>query len=210
MIDPSHFTLFLLAALVLAVTPGPGILYVLARSLAGGRREGVFSSLGTLLGGLVHVVAAAAGLSTILATSALAFRMVKYAGAGYLIFLGVRMILTRGQRNRLQPTVAARGNVLLQGIATEVLNPKTALFFISFIPQFLDPKRGAAFGQFVLLGSVSVFLNSTADIVVALTAGTLGRRLLSSARARKRQRAFAGTAMIALGTYALLADADPH
>ena len=130
MLEPHKFVLFLTAALLLAVAPGPGMLYVLARSLAGGRREGVLSSLGTFVGGMVHVLAAAAGVSVVLARSAAAFSTVKYAGAAYLCFLGVRMILgARRDEDELPAEEARRGrNPFWQGIATEVLNPKTALF----------------------------------------------------------------------------------
>ena len=134
MIDPTRLLLFLTAAVLLAVAPGPGMLYVLARSLAGGRREGVLSAFGTFLGGMVHVFAAALGVSVILARSALAFATVKYAGAGYLCFLGVRMILdARKQKDcpdEFPEAIHARPrNPLWQGVATEVLNPKTALEF---------------------------------------------------------------------------------
>src|SRR6202023_2421961 len=143
MFDFTKVFLFLTAAVLLAVAPGPGMLYVLARSLAGGKREGVLSALGTFLGGMVHVFAAALGVSVILARSALAFSTVKYVGAAYLCFLGVRMILeTRKQEKFSTPdvpaaTFVAARNPLWQGVATEVLYPKTALFFLSFIPHFV-------------------------------------------------------------------------
>src|SRR5580704_5406146 len=171
MFDSPRLFLFLTAALLLAVAPGPGMLYVLARSLAGGKREGVLSALGTFLGGMVHVFAAALGVSVILARSALAFSTVKYAGAAYLCFLGVKMILdARGDARKdvreqepssaddfPQAAVAAR-NPLWQGVATEVLNPKTALFFLSFIPQFVNRSAAHVFFQFVALGTASVIL----------------------------------------------------
>src|SRR4029077_14265525 len=140
--------LFLVAALVLAATPGPGIFYVLARTLAGGRREGILSSLGTFAGGLVHVFAAALGVSAILAASALAFHTVKYAGAAYLVWLGIRMIRTRNAEMNVVTAPPSPG-AFRQGILTEALNPKTALFFLSFIPQFIAPERGYVFWQFV-------------------------------------------------------------
>src|SRR5579864_7758142 len=189
MVDSSKLALFLTAALLLAVAPGPGMLYVLARSLAGGRREGVLSALGTFVGGMVHVLAAAAGISVVLARSAMAFATVKYAGAAYLCFLGVRMILAArrdGDEIRIDSLPRAR-NPFWQGITTEVLNPKTALFFLSFIPQFVDPKAGAAW-QFLLLGTISVFLNTSADVIVALFAGPIGKNLLASPRMRRNQR----------------------
>ena len=198
-----HFSLFLAAAFLLAITPGPGIFYVLARSLAGGRREGMLSSLGTFLGGFVHVVAAALGISAILAASAVAFSAVKYAGAAYLIYLGIRMIQSRNQE--LIEPVAATGNAFSQGILTEVLNPKTALFFLSFIPQFIVQSHNV-FGQFLLLGTISVTLNTSADLLVAFFAGPLGQRLKDSARFRRRQRTASGLAMIGLGAWVAVGD----
>ena len=192
--------IFLGAALVLAVTPGPGIFYVLARSLRGGRREGVLSAAGTFLGGLVHVAAAAFGLSAILAASAIAFETVRYAGAAYLIYLGIRMIRSRDQEAALEDAGATR-DTFLQGVTTEVLNPKTALFFLSFIPQFVSVRQGHVAAQFLMLGAISVTLNTCADLVVAWFAGPLGARMKRSATLRKRQRSASGVAMIGLGVY---------
>lgn len=206
MLDPQTLLLFLTAALVLAVTPGPGIFYVLARSLAGGRREGVLSSLGTFVGGLVHVVAAALGVSAVLAASAVAFAIVKYAGAAYLIWLGAQMIRSRDVPVDAETDAAPRRNAFAQGITTEVLNPKTALFFLSFIPQFIHADRGHVLLQFLVLGTISVTLNTTADLVVAYFAGPIGYRLRHSARFRRRQRTASGVAMIGLGTYVAIAD----
>jgi threonine/homoserine/homoserine lactone efflux protein len=203
MMDSARLIVFLSAALLLAVAPGPGMLYVLARTLAGGRREGLLSSLGTFLGGMVHVVAAAAGVSIILAKSALAFATVKYLGAAYLCFLGVRMILDARKDSAHVPAVEvpARRNPFWQGVATEVLNPKTALFFLSFIPQFVNRTSGHVFLQFVVLGTVSVTLNTAADLVVTMLAGPLGQRIRGSARFRRRQRTLTGAFMIGLGSY---------
>ena len=206
MIDPHHFLLFLAAAFVLAITPGPGIFYVLARSLAGGRREGILSSLGTFIGGLFHVFAAALGISAILAASAIAFHTVKYAGAAYLVWLGIRMIRTRNSEMVVSALQPAAAGALRQGILTEVLNPKTALFFLSFIPQFIAPELGHVFLQFVVLGSLSVFLNTSADLLVVFLAAPLERKLKSSARFRRGQRVASGLGMITLGTYVALAD----
>jgi threonine/homoserine/homoserine lactone efflux protein len=200
MLELTTFVTYFSAALLLAVVPGPGMLYVLTRSLHGGRREGVQSSLGTAVGGSVHVVAAAFGLSAILAASSHVFTVVKYAGAAYLIYLGVRMLL-----EKLEPVTSAEvysaGNPFTQGIITEMLNPKTALFFLSFIPQFVDPSQGNITLQFMVLGSVSVFLNTSADLVVTFFAGPLGERLRSSQRWQRRQRVATGSAMIGLGVY---------
>jgi threonine/homoserine/homoserine lactone efflux protein len=205
MLDAHRFLLFFAAALVLAITPGPGIFYVLARSLAGGRREGVLSSFGTFVGGLFHVVAAALGVSAILAASAVAFHTVKYAGAAYLVWLGIRMIRTR---NAEMPAGAPppSQNAFRQGILTEALNPKTALFFLSFIPQFIAPERGHVFLQFVVLGALSVILNTTADLLVVLLAAPLERKLKTSAHFRRGQRVASGLGMICLGTYVAFSD----
>lgn len=226
MFESARLLLFLTAAVLLAIAPGPGMLYVLARSLAGGKREGVLSAFGTFLGGMVHVFAAALGVSIILAKSAAAFATVKYVGAAYLCFLGVRMILgarrdnarSEGVENET-PTSRAQNaretcpeqsrrmgrpslcNPLWQGVATEVLNPKTALFFLSFIPQFVNRVEGHVFLQFVVLGTVSVMLNTTADLIVIALAGPLGERIRSSAAFRRRQRTATGAIMIGLGTY---------
>jgi len=207
MVDPTHFLIFLSAAILLAIAPGPGMLYVLARTLAGGRREGLLSASGTFFGGMVHVIAAAAGVSIILAKSALAFATVKYLGAAYLGFLGVRMILDVRKEDAVPvEAVARRRNPLWQGVTTEVLNPKTALFFLSFIPQFVNRAGGHVFLQFVLLGTLSVALNTTADIVVTLLAGPLGQRIRGSERFRRRQRTLTGAVMIGLGTYLALGE----
>jgi len=210
MIDTGRFGLFLTAALLLAIAPGPGMLYVLARSLAGGRREGVLSSLGTFAGGMVHVLAAAAGVSVILARSAVAFTTVKYAGAAYLCFLGIRMILEARRDTGSLPAdaLAPVRNPFWQGIATEVLNPKTALFFLSFIPQFVDRQSGHVFWQFVMLGSISVSLNTSADLLVTMFAGPLGNKIRSSARFRRTQRTATGAIMIGLGTYLAASKAE--
>src|SRR5215475_9304486 len=205
MFDPHRFVLFLAAAMVLAVTPGPGIFYVLARTLAGGRREGFRSSFGTFFGGLFHVFAAALGVSAILAASAVAFQTVKYAGAAYLVWLGIRMILPRNEAMP-EKTEVPKGSAFQQGIFTEVLNPKTALFFLSFIPQFIAPAAGHVFLQFIVLGTISVTLNTTADLLVVLLAAPLERKLKHSATFRRRQRVASGLGMIGLGAYVAFAD----
>ncbi len=205
----SRLFVFLTAALILAVSPGPGMLYVLARSLRGGRREGIASSLGTCIGGLGHVVAASLGLSALLATSAVAFGVVKYAGAAYLIYLGVRTLVVRDAASTdLAATGGSTRHAVRQGIVTEALNPKTALFFLAFLPQFIDP-QAAAVPQFLLLGSISVLLNTSADIVVALVAGPIGERLSTSGRFRRGQRVASGGALVGLGMYVAVSGERP-
>jgi threonine/homoserine/homoserine lactone efflux protein len=208
MVDPTRLSVFLGAAILLAVAPGPGMLYVLARTLAGGRREGLLSAFGTFFGGMVHVFAAAAGVSIVLAKSAVAFATVKYLGAGYLCFLGARMILdARKKGEDVPPTgLLPERNPFWQGVTTEVLNPKTALFFLSFIPQFVNRGGGYVFAQFVLLGTISVVLNTSADIVVTMLAGPLGQRIRGSERFRRRQRTLTGAVMLGLGSYLAFRD----
>ena len=209
--ESARFLIFLSAAILLAIAPGPGMLYVLARALGGGRREGLLSALGTFFGGMVHVFAAAAGISIILARSAIAFATVKYLGAGYLCFLGIRMILSaRKSAGKDEPVSIAKlpqaRSPFWQGVLTEVLNPKTALFFLSFIPQFVDRAGTHIFLQFVLLGTISVALNTSADIIVTLLAGPIGQRIRGSARFRRRQQTLTGAVMIGLGTYLALGE----
>jgi threonine/homoserine/homoserine lactone efflux protein len=215
MFDFPRLAIFVSAAFLLAIAPGPGMLYVLARALAGGRGEGFLSALGTFVGGMVHVFAAAAGISIILAKSALAFATVKYLGAAYLCFLGIRMILDARKDKPVDLSEVQQGmqkegrrerNPFGQGILTEALNPKTALFFLSFIPQFVNRSSGHVFLQFVLLGTFSVALNTSADIVVTLLAGPFGEKIRNSVRFRRRQRTVTGAIMIGLGSYLALGD----
>lgn len=208
MIETHKLALFLSASVVLAATPGPGMLYVLSRTLAGGKREGILSSLGTFLGGMVHVVGAAAGLSVVLATSAVAFSVVKFAGAGYLIYLGIKMIASaeRDLGNSAVLPAQGKGSPFVQGVVTEVLNPKTALFFLSFIPQFVPRQSGHVFAGFVILGLISVVLNTAGDLVAVTLAAPLKALFTRSRTAQVRQRQTSGLAMIALGTYVAVSD----
>ena len=201
--DAATFVLFLVAASVVAVTPGPGIFYVLTRSLKGGRGEGIASTLGNSVGGLVHVAAAALGLSAVLMASATAFTVVKLVGAAYLFYLGVCTLLDRADHvdaPELAETARRHGDAFRQGVVVEALNPKTALFLLAFLPQFVNPEGGIA-AQILLLGCLSVSLNAAADLVVAYFAGPLGRKLRESARLRRQQRRFTGCALIGLGAY---------
>ncbi|PZX26186.1 putative membrane transport protein; LysE type translocator [Cupriavidus phytorum] len=196
---------FLVAAVVLAITPGPAIAYVVARTVAGGRSEGLASCLGTGLGGLLHVLAAAAGLSLVIAQSAVAFSVLKYLGAAYLVYLGVRM-LVRKDPPATVAAVPSRGarRALVEGVVVEVLNVKTALFFLAFLPQFVAP-GAAAVTQLALLGCICVALNTLVDVVVVFAAHRLLRSgAASAARARLMTRA-SGVTMVGLGTFLALA-----
>jgi threonine/homoserine/homoserine lactone efflux protein len=206
MLDSKLFLLFLAAAVVLALTPGPGIFYVLGRTLSGGRREGLLSSAGTFLGGLAHTVAAAIGLSAILAVSAIAFSCVKYAGAIYLVWIGISMI--RSRNLELDPAMRPSGpfKVFRQGVLTEILNPKTALFFLSFLPQFASPHLGHVVRQLFILGFASVLLNTLVDVAIVFCSAPLGNLLRSSPRFRRNQRVASGLGMIGLGAYVALGE----
>ena len=193
-----------MAAAVLALTPGPGMAYVVARTVAGGRQEGLASCLGTGLGGMLHVLAAALGLSVLLAQSALAFSIIKYVGAAYLVYLGVRMLMQKtpaGDAAQISAQGARRA--FAEGILVEALNVKTALFFLAFLPQFTTPAE-PLLQQLVLLGSICVALNTLVDVMAVLGA----QRLLKSglgrtARARLMTRA-SGLTMIVLGAWLAL------
>lgn len=207
--DLATLSLFLTAAFILSITPGPGILYTLARSLRGGKAEGFSSALGLFVGGLFHVVAAAIGLSSLLMTSAIAFTVVKYAGAAYLIYLGLRTLLGRDTVTVHSDVVvgpARRGGAFHQGVITEVLNPKTALFFLAFIPQFINVESGPIFIQFLVLGLVTNLLNLSVDFTVVTLAGAIGERLKTSDRFRQGQRLTSGCTLIGLGTYVAVAE----
>jgi threonine/homoserine/homoserine lactone efflux protein len=203
---PVAFSIFLSASILLAITPGPGIFYVLTRSLQGGRDHGIVSSLGTAIGGMVHVLAAALGLSAILTTSAFAFSIVKYVGAAYLVYLGLRTLLARDRAGHtISLPVTKPRRILFQGILTEVLNPKTALFFVAFIPQFINPD-GSIVMQFILLGTISVLFNTIADVLVAVFAGPIGSTLRNNSYVRRGQQMFTGSTLIGLGVYVAVAD----
>ena len=199
------FLAFVIAAVVLAITPGPGIAYVVSRTVAGGRSEGLASCFGTGIGGMLHVVAAALGLSLIVAQSAVAFNLIKYLGAAYLVYLGIRLLLRKDQALSVEP-VASQGvrRALFDGIVVEALNVKTALFFLAFLPQFVSPNE-PLLSQLVLLGSICVALNTLVDVIAVFAADRL---LMSGAARAARARLLtrvSGVTMLALGAYLALA-----
>lgn len=200
MFDPGALALFLAAALVLAITPGPGIFYVAARTLAGGRAEGISSSLGTGVGGFVHVAAGAVGVSALVMASAEAFALLKFVGAIYLVYIGVRTWREAGSVGApASVSVVGVRRAFLEGIAVEALNPKTAAFFLAFIPQFVDPRLGDVAVQFAILGLISVVLNTLADIIVAHMAHTLRTGMAARPVAVQRLRRGSGLLMCGLG-----------
>jgi threonine/homoserine/homoserine lactone efflux protein len=201
----AQFALYVTAALLLAVTPGPGIFYVAARTLAGGRADGMASSFGTGLGGMVHVVAGSLGVSAIVLTSAELFTALKLIGAAYLVWIGFRTFQSARRESATAlsggaaaPPVGPR-RAFREGVLVEALNPKTAAFFLAFVPQFVDPAQGSVALQFVVLGFVSVALNTLADIVVAFAAGRIQEGAAARPALIRRLRETSGAAMIALG-----------
>jgi threonine/homoserine/homoserine lactone efflux protein len=210
--DASTFALFIVAALVLLVVPGPSVLYIVARSIEGGRTAGLVSVLGVQTGAMVHIAFAAVGLSAILASSAVAFSVVKWFGAAYLVWLGLRQIFGRDEGYKDVTVEPARlSRVFSQGVIVNILNPKTALFFLAFLPQFVDPARGAAWTQILLLGATFVILALCSDGLYALLSGTAGgwlRRRMKGATFRRGQRFVSGGILIALGAVAAVSGKD--
>jgi threonine/homoserine/homoserine lactone efflux protein len=203
--DLAQLALFVAAAAVLAVTPGPGLFYVAARTLAGGRAEGIASSFGTGLGGLFHVLAGALGVSALVMASAELFAVLKLLGAVYLVWLGLRTI--RGARGDVAAAVLDSGRstppgarrAFREGMWVEALNPKTAAFFLAFVPQFVDPALGGVPLQFVVLGVVSVALNTAVDVVVAFAAARIRDSATDRPMRVRRLRQASGGVLLALG-----------
>jgi len=199
-ISHSSLLLFITGAAILLAIPGPAIMYIVSRSIGQGRAAGLLSAGGIATGTLFHVAAAMLGLSALLASSALAFQFVKYVGAAYLIYLGIRT-LRSADTYFVEPVAAERkmARVYGQGVLVNVLNPKSALFFLAFLPQFVDPSRGHATLQIFELGILFALMGWFSDSLWALAAGSLGEHLRRSVRLRRAQRNVSGGALIALG-----------
>jgi threonine/homoserine/homoserine lactone efflux protein len=207
--DASTLLVFTAAALALIVVPGPAVLYIVAQSLDRGRLAGVVSALGVAVGGLVHVTAATIGLSSLIVSSAEAFTVVKYAGAAYLIGLGVHTIVRGREDPEAElPRERKLSRRFWQGVVVNVLNPKTALFFLAFLPQFVDPDAGSAALQIAVLGLLFVVLAVLSDSLWALAAGTASERLRGSSRFLAVRRYVSGSVFVGLG--ALTAAAKRH
>jgi len=203
--DTSTITVFAVATLALLIVPGPSVIYVVTRSMDGGRTAGLVSVLGIHTGTLIHVGAAAFGLSALLMTSALAFNTVKYAGAAYLIYLGIRRLASSEPSiGRAEVESASLLRVFGQGILVNALNPKTALFFFAFIPQFVDPSNGTVALQILLLGALFIFLGLLSDGTYAMAAATFGGWLRSSSFYRRAERFVTGGVLVGLGLTAAL------
>ena len=198
--DWSGLGLFVVAALVLLITPGPAVLYIVTRSIDQGRRAGLVSMLGVHVGTLVHVAAAAVGLSAVLVASATAFTAVKWLGAAYLVYLGVRRILDRTVTGSVESGRPRRlRRAFLDGVVVNTLNPKTALFFLAFLPQFVDLSRGRPEAQILGLGLLFVLLGTLTDGAYALGAGTAARWLRGRPRFLASERWVSGSVYIGLG-----------
>jgi threonine/homoserine/homoserine lactone efflux protein len=201
---PATSTLLLFAgtSLALLAVPGPAVVYVVTRSLDQGRSAGVVSMLGIETGTLAYALAAAAGLSGLIAASMVAFAVVKYAGAAYLVYLGVRKLLERDPADG--PPPSARSGLYVKGVLVQLLNPKVAIFFVAFLPQFVDPSRGPIALQTLLLGTLFTLLAVLSDGAYALLAGAIGARLRAGQRARRRLARLSGGVYIGLGLSAAL------
>jgi threonine/homoserine/homoserine lactone efflux protein len=205
--DATTFALFAAACLAFLVIPGPSVFYIVTRSLVQGRRAGVTSMLGVQAGGLVHVVAAAFGVSALIASSAAAFTVVKYAGAAYLVFLGLRKLLGRDHEalEDVPRGSASTANLFTHGVIVNVLNPKTALFFLAFLPQFVDPSAGPVAPQMLVLGTMLVSIGVLSDGSYALLAAGAGNKLRSAVATRRKLERVSGGVFVGLGVVAALA-----
>jgi len=204
--DLTLWGLFVAASLVLLLTPGPAVLYIVARSVQQGRPAGLVCVIGIHLGTIVHITAAAVGLSALLVSSALAFALVKYLGAAYLIWMGVRTLMAKAPDPET-PVIQAKSlhRAFRDGFVVNLLNPKTAIFFLSFLPQFVDPARGSVHWQVLALGLTFMALGLLSDGMFALVAGTAGDFLRRSQRLQRLLRWFSGASFIGLGVSAALA-----
>ncbi len=200
--EASTLLVFAAASLALLVVPGPAVVYIVTRSLTQGRTAGVVSMLGVQAGGLVHVAAAALGISAVLASSATAFAVVKYAGAAYLVFIGIRKLRRPAQEALEALEHHGHGRLFREGVVVNVLNPKTAIFFLAFLPQFVDPARGATALQVTVLGLTFIALAILSDGAYAVLAGSLGDRLRRSVAARRRLDRISGGIYVGLGAVA--------
>jgi threonine/homoserine/homoserine lactone efflux protein len=200
-----NFSLFLVAALVIAAVPGPGIFYVAARTLSGGRPSGIASTFGTGLGGLVHVIAGGVGVSAIILASAELFTVLKLIGAVYLVWLGIKTFRAAGVLPDEAPVSSSGKHAFREGVLVEALNPKTAAFFLAFIPQFLDPAGASPALQFMALGLISVTLNTLVDLVVVFMASAARENFLRKPHFIRRLRQGSGLFIAGLGISLALA-----
>jgi threonine/homoserine/homoserine lactone efflux protein len=198
--DLTHFLTFAIATLILNLTPGPDMMYIIARSLGQGRRAGVVSTLGISTGCLFHAFAATVGIAAVLRSWPIAFQVVRYAGAAYLIYLGARLIARRGLEGEVATAApsAPLHAIFRQGVITNVLNPKVALFFLAFLPQFVTPSRGSTTLQLVTLSVYFIFSTTFFNLAVANLSGVIGDFLRRGQNIARMERA-SGAVFIAIG-----------
>jgi len=199
MLEKTAFLTFLFAAFMLNIAPGPDMLYVIGRSVGQGRKAGIVSALGIFAGCWVHILAAAFGIAAILRSSPLAFNIVRYAGAAYLVYLGMRLIASRSNLSTQPLKTENLDSIFRQGVITNVLNPKVAIFFLAFLPQFIDAHRGSVLLQILVLGLIFNVGGTLVNLVVAYAGGTLGQLLRRNARVARLQQWFTGLLFIGLG-----------
>jgi threonine/homoserine/homoserine lactone efflux protein len=201
MLNWSRLLVFVPVTIILVVTPGPNTLYIIARGLHGGYRAGLISCLGILLATLIHIASAAVGLTVLLSSSTLVFSIIKYAGAAYLIWIGLKTLATRRQTESISEVQRQTlGAVFYQGFLVNLLNPKTAVFFLAFLPQFVDPSIARVTLQVILLGIILACLGTTGDCTYALLAGRVGKWLGDNLKLLRLLRFFAGCVYLGLGT----------
>ena len=205
MIDASTLSVFSLAVLALVISPGPAVFYIVARTIEQGRWAGIVSTLGIGVGTICHIIAATVGLSALFMSSALAFNLVKYAGAGYLIYLGFKTLRSTGYTHEITsvPQLPLH-EIFYQAILVNLLNPKTTLFFFAFLPQFVDPARSAVAVQIALLGLIIIIIGLVSDLAYVLLAGSIGGWLKQNPRMERIQRYIAGGTYITLGVVAAM------
>jgi threonine/homoserine/homoserine lactone efflux protein len=197
--EKAAFLTFLVAALALNIAPGPDMLYVIGRSVGQGRKAGIVSSLGVFVGCWVHILAAAVGIAALLRSSPVAFNVVRYVGAAYLIYLGIRMLAQKADLTSQQLKTQSLGAIFRQGAITNMLNPKVAIFFLAFLPQFIDAQRGSVALQIVVLGLIFNVGGTLVNLAVAYAGGTLGELLRRNQSIARLQRRFTGLIFMGLG-----------
>ncbi|HEY7406012.1 MAG TPA: LysE family translocator [Candidatus Angelobacter sp.] len=197
--EKAAFLTFLFAAFMLNIAPGPDMLYVIGRSVGQGRKAGIVSALGIFVGCWAHILAAAFGIAALLRSSPIAFNIVRYAGAAYLVYLGIKMLVQHSSLAQQQLKPDSLSAIFRQGAITNVLNPKVALFFLAFLPQFVDARRGSIVWQILLLGLIFNVGGTLVNLGVAYAGGTLGELLRRNARFARLQQWFTGLVFIGLG-----------
>ncbi|MBZ5492754.1 MAG: LysE family translocator [Acidobacteriia bacterium] len=197
--EKAAFLAFLIAAFALNIAPGPDMLYVIGRSVSQGRRAGIVSSLGVFVGCWVHILAAAFGIAALLRSSPMAFNLVRYAGAAYLIYLGIKMLAQKTDLAAQQLKSESLTSIFRQGAITNMLNPKVAIFFLAFLPQFIDARRGSVALQIIVLGLIFNVGGTLVNLAVAYAGGTLGELLRRNQSIARLQRRFTGLIFVGLG-----------